>query len=100
MIRARGYALTADEVRLGSASIAVPVFQRDGSIGAALGLVTSADTADGLERHLPALRGIAHRIENSVGPFPLRTLRPSRRSAEELASTQRKVITAASKRGR
>jgi DNA-binding IclR family transcriptional regulator len=77
VIRARGYALTADEVRLGSASIAVPIFQRDGGIGAALGLVTSADTAVGLERHLPALRGIAHRIETSVGAFPLRSMTPA-----------------------
>jgi DNA-binding IclR family transcriptional regulator len=94
VIRARGYALTADEVRLGSASIAVPIFQRDGGIGAALGLVTSADSAIGLERHLPALRGIAHRIESSVGAFPLRSMTPAgRRSPDEVTSAQRKVTS-------
>lgn len=99
VIRARGYALTADEVRLGSASIAVPIFQRDGGIGAALGLVTAADTAEGLERHLPAMRGIAHRIERSVGGFSLRAVRPEPRGPEHLVSTQRKSATGGAKGG-
>src|SRR5690606_11526450 len=76
VVRERGYALTRDEVREGTASIAVPVFQRgDGAIGAGLGLVTTTDNAATLERHLPALRGIARRIEASVGSFPLQQLR-------------------------
>lgn len=76
VVRERGYALTRDEVREGTASIAVPVFQRgDGAIGAGLGLVTTTDNAAALERHLPALRGIARRIEASVGSFPLQQLR-------------------------
>lgn len=74
VIRERGYALTVEEVRLGSASIAVPVFQRGGGIGAALGLVASADEAGTLERHLPAMRGISRRIEASVGQFPLQAM--------------------------
>lgn len=86
-IREHGYAVTLEEVRAGSASIAVPIFQKEGSIGAALGLVTTADNATALERHLPAMRGIARRIEGSVGAFPLRTLRPPR-GAEEVASIQ------------
>lgn len=88
VIRERGYALTLDEVRLGSASIAVPVFQREGGIGAALGLVAAAEDAGMLERHLPALRGIARRIEASVGAFPLATMRPARASAQ-VTSAQR-----------
>jgi DNA-binding IclR family transcriptional regulator len=75
IVAARGYAIAIDEVRLGSASIAVPVFQRQGGIGAALGLVAEVAEADQLERHLPAMRGIARRIETSVGAFPLRNLR-------------------------
>lgn len=70
----RGYAVAIEEVRAGSASIAVPIFQRTGGIGAALGLVAERGEADSLERHLPAMRGIARRIEASVGAFPLRSL--------------------------
>ena len=88
VIRERGYALTVAEVRLGSASIAVPVFQREGGIGAALGLVTTDDRIAAIERHLPALRGIARRIEASVGAFPLHTMRPAR---AQVASTERKA---------
>jgi len=80
VVRERGYATTRDQVRVGTASIAVPVFQRgDGSIGAGLGLVTTSDRAETLERHLPAMRGIARRIEASAGAFPLMSLRPERR---------------------
>ena len=79
VVRERAYATTLDEVRSGTASIAVPVFQRgDGSVGAGLGLVTSSDRAGKLVQHLPALRGIARRIEASVGAFPLRTLQTQR----------------------
>lgn len=80
IVRERGYATTHDEVRMGTASIAVPVFQSgDGSIGAGLGVVTSSDRGGTLERHLPAMRGISRRIEASVGAFPLLSLRPERR---------------------
>lgn len=77
-IKEKGYALALNEARVGTSSIAVPVFQREGGIGAALGLVAPAEEAGALERHLPPMRGIARRIETSVGPFPLRTLRPVR----------------------
>ncbi|MGY6496717.1 MAG: IclR family transcriptional regulator, partial [Microcella sp.] len=83
VIRERGYALTVEEVRVGSASIAVPVFQRGGGIGAALGLVGPTSEAGTLERHLPAMRGISRRIEASVGQFPLQSMgarRPGERS--------------------
>lgn len=82
VVREQGYATTRDEVRAGSASIAVPIFQRTireatgpRAIAAALGIVTTSERAGGLERHLPALRGIARRIESSVGSFSLHTLR-------------------------
>jgi DNA-binding IclR family transcriptional regulator len=91
VIRERGYALTVDEVRIGSASIAVPVFQRGGGIGAALGIVTEADNAASLERHLPALRGIARRIESSVGDFPLTSMLPAGAGEREVASVQWKT---------
>jgi DNA-binding IclR family transcriptional regulator len=74
VVAERGYAIAIEEVREGSASIAVPVFQRQGGIGAALGLVAESGEADGLERHLPAMRGIARRIEASVGAFPMRSM--------------------------
>ncbi len=95
VIRERGYALTNAEVRLGSASIAVPVFQREGGIGAALGLVTTDDSLAGLERHLPALRGIARRIEQSVGAFPLRSMQPAAAAKRQVASAGRKMSSAA-----
>lgn len=91
VIRERGYALTNAEVRLGSASIAVPVFQREGGIGAALGIVTTDENLAAIERHLPALRGIARRIEQSVGAFPLRSMRPARAAEGQVASTGRKA---------
>lgn len=104
VIHARGYALTVDEVRLGSASIAVPVFQRDGNVGAALGIVSESGQAASLERHLPALRGIARRIESTVGAFPLGSMRPAGRenrdTTTEITSAQRKPTTADTSRGR
>lgn len=92
LIRERGYALTVDEVRVGSASIAVPVFQREGGIGAALGLVTVAEQMDALERHLPAMRGISRRIEASVGSYPLRGMVPAR-GRQNVTSTERNTVS-------
>lgn len=74
VVRARSFATTVDETRMGATSIAVPIFQ-DGVVGAALGLVTTTEASASIERHLPALRGIARRIELSVGAFPLQSLR-------------------------
>ncbi len=94
-VRERGYAVTRDEVREGTASIAVPMFQPgDGAIGAGLGLVATTERAATLERHLPALRGIARRIEASVGAFPLKSLRPQPR-ASQVTSTGRKTMGSA-----
>ncbi|WP_230206531.1 IclR family transcriptional regulator [Microbacterium gorillae] len=75
-IRHAGYSLTVDEVTLGSASIAVPVMQSGGGVGAALGLVVTTDLAGTLAGHLPAMRGIAAQITKRVGRYPLRSMRP------------------------
>jgi len=85
VVRTRSFATTRDETRMGATSIAVPVFQ-NGEIGAALGLVTTTDNAASIERHLPALRGIARRIESSVGTLPLSAIR-------QMVSTERKPTT-------
>lgn len=74
MIRLQGYSVTVDEVTVGSTSIAVPVFQQGGGLSAALGIVVPTDPTQLLERHLPALRGIAKQLEVRIGRYPLRTL--------------------------
>jgi len=72
-IREQGYAITAEEVRLGAASIAVPVFHT-GRVGAGLGIVTLSSQAPTLARHLPVLRGISAQIERATAHIPLETL--------------------------
>lgn len=72
-IREQGYATTLEEVRLGSCSIAVPVFHT-GRIGAAIGLVLPTSQAATMTRHLPVLRGIAAQIERATARIPLETL--------------------------
>jgi DNA-binding IclR family transcriptional regulator len=95
VVRERGFALTLNEVRRGSASIAVPIFQR---------AVRDADATRPSRRRSvssptpsspapssgiwSALRGIARRIETSVGGFGPRAIR--RPASEEVASTGRK----------
>jgi DNA-binding IclR family transcriptional regulator len=64
-VRDQGFATTAEEVRPGSCSIAVPVVT-GGDGGAALGLVMLSNQASTMTRHLPALRGVARRIETSM----------------------------------
>jgi DNA-binding IclR family transcriptional regulator len=72
-IREQGYATTLEEVRLGSCSIAVPVFHT-GRIGASIGLVLPTSQAATMTRHLPVLRGIAAQIERATARIPLETL--------------------------
>jgi DNA-binding IclR family transcriptional regulator len=93
-IRQQGYATTAEEVRLGSCSIAVPVFHT-GRIGAGLGIVLLSSQAPTMLRHLPTLQGIARQIEQATAHIPLETLRASAgigkqalARREEPASTQ------------
>jgi DNA-binding IclR family transcriptional regulator len=99
-VRARGFAVTREEVRTGAVSIAVPIFQGDGAIGAALGLVTTPDRAAGIEQHLPALRGIARRIQASHGPFSFGALRDSDHGGDQVASAQQKQLARAARRRR
>lgn len=73
-IREQGYATTLEEVRLGSCSIAVPVFH-DRRVGAGLGLSMLSSQASSMTRHLPTLRGIAAQIENSTAHIPLEGFR-------------------------
>ncbi|WP_040455443.1 IclR family transcriptional regulator [Kribbella catacumbae] len=70
-IREQGYATTYEEVRPGSCSIAVPVQREPGHAVAAIGLVMLSTQAAQMERYLPALQGIARRIEPAVARWPL-----------------------------
>lgn len=70
-VRERGFATTNEEVRLGSASIAVPLLKSDGRVAGALGIVVGSDHAAQMERHLPVLRGVARQIEARTGGIPL-----------------------------
>lgn len=82
-IRRSGFSITIDEVTVGSTSIAVPVFQQGGGLAAALGIVVPTDPHQQLERHLPALRGIAKQLELRLGRYPLRTLVRGTRDAPD-----------------
>lgn len=69
----QGYATTLEEMRLGSCSIAVPVFHT-GQLGCAIGLVIPSAQAGTMLRHLPVLKGVAARIERTTSHIPLETL--------------------------
>lgn len=71
--RASGYATTREEVRLGTCSIAVPVYHT-GRLGCSIGLVIPTSHAANMERHLPVLNGIAKRLEAATAHIPLETL--------------------------
>lgn len=71
-IRLQGYATTYEEIRLGSCSIAVPVFGPEGHAPAAIGLVMLSTQAPQMTRYLPVLQGIARRIEPAVARWPVR----------------------------
>ncbi len=73
-IKDRGFATTREEVRLGSCSIAVPLFDRNGHVGAALGIVMQPVPLKELERHVPVLRAIAKQIEARTGGIPFSSL--------------------------
>ncbi|MFD4351182.1 IclR family transcriptional regulator [Nocardia sp. NPDC058518] len=80
-VRDEGFATTQEEVREGSCSIAVPV--RLDPHPAAIGLVMLSNQGATMTRHLPTLRGIAHRIETAAGRpqpslarIPRRSIRP------------------------
>lgn len=64
-VRRRGYALTDEEMSVGTTSVAVPVVDRDGQVVAALGVVAAATRREPA-RLVPVLelaaRGISRRI--------------------------------------
>lgn len=72
-VKEQGYAITLEEVRTGSCSIAVPVFH-SGRIGCAIGLVVPSSHGRTMTRHLPVLRGVAKKIEEHTAHIPLETL--------------------------
>lgn len=75
-IRSRGFALTSQEMALGTVSIAVPIRDGGGTVLAAVGLVLGQRRAD-VQRHLPLLRRAAAGISSAF------------RAARELDSAQR-----------
>ncbi|MFI7494095.1 IclR family transcriptional regulator [Kocuria sp. M4R2S49] len=75
VVRGRGWAVTAEEMRLGACSIAVPVHHREGRVGAALGLVMASNQAATMTRHLPTMQGVARQIEAATAHVPLNTIR-------------------------
>jgi len=79
-IRGQGFALASEEVRLGSCSLAVPVFQADGHIFGGLGIVLPITRAHQLERNLPILLGTAQRIQSGIAHLPPSALRPAARA--------------------
>jgi DNA-binding IclR family transcriptional regulator len=72
--RRRGYAVTREEIRLGSCSIAVPVLGGDGAITAAIGMVLESSRAPMIATMLAPLQGTARRIETALRrPGPVRS---------------------------
>lgn len=71
--KVNGYATTHEEVRLGTCSIAVPVWHT-GRLGCSIGLVIPSSHASNMDRHLPVLYGIAKRLEAATVHIPLETL--------------------------
>ncbi|TDW31590.1 IclR family transcriptional regulator [Cryobacterium psychrophilum] len=74
-IRDQGFSFASEEVRLGSCSLAVPVFAADGSIYAGLGIVFPISHMQQVERNLPILRGTAGLIQAQIAHLPT-TARP------------------------
>ncbi|WP_449279446.1 IclR family transcriptional regulator [Leucobacter sp. GX0328] len=68
----QGFAVAGEEARTGACSIAVPMLVGRGSVpnivDAAIGLVCPLDQWSSLTNHLPALQGIARRIEQNFQP--------------------------------
>lgn len=77
-IHGQGYAMTLEEVRAGVCSVAVPITRAEGTVEAAIGLVMLSPSATNMARHLPALRGVAARIETAIGQYPIGYARRSR----------------------
>jgi DNA-binding IclR family transcriptional regulator len=67
-VRRRGYARTAEEMSLGTSSLAVPVLDHAGEAVAALGVVVAGGRRD-LTRLAPALQVAARSIARNVRPY-------------------------------
>lgn len=65
-VRDTGYARTVEEMTLGTWSVAVPVFGPDGTVVAAIGLVTRTLRRD-LTNYVPALQVAASAIARGIG---------------------------------
>jgi DNA-binding IclR family transcriptional regulator len=64
--RARGWAVTREEMTLGSCSLATPVRHRDGRVVAAVGVVVSSRRGHEILRLMPAVKTTARRIEHML----------------------------------
>lgn len=73
-VKEQGFATTTEEVRAGVCSIAVPVFHRDGPVGASIGLVMASANSGNMTRHLQTLRGVSRQIELATDHIPLSTI--------------------------
>lgn len=72
-VRELGFATTFEEQRVGTASIAVPIFHTD-TVGGALGIVVRADQRATLKKYLPALVKTSQRIQKATAHTPLESL--------------------------
>lgn len=71
-----GHAVTAEEVRVGASSIAVPVIVDD-IIVASIGLVVGSHESSRMTRHLPTLHGMADRVGTALSRLPAGYTRPA-----------------------
>lgn len=98
LIRTRGYARTVESVRPGAGAVAVPVFNDDGHVVVAVGLVLTAARAESAERHVPVLQGIAQKVHRAAlyrrAPYrPLWPAFPSPRPRQEARSAPTPELT-------
>jgi DNA-binding IclR family transcriptional regulator len=69
-VRERGFARTAEEMTVGTCSVAVPVFHDDGAVAAALGIVVTSLRRD-LMRLVPVLQVAARGISRRLAADPV-----------------------------
>lgn len=65
-VRTRGWAVTREEMTLGSCSLAAPIRHRDGRVVAAVGVVVSSRRGHEILRLMPAVETAARRIEHAL----------------------------------
>lgn len=76
-VRADGYAVTVEQMRVGALSIAVPIHFED-QVVASVAIVFEATRTNEIPRHIPLLKGTAERIEAAMVGVPMRWSRPAR----------------------